>query len=87
MSALAAQAQAGHHLLVRPAHRAIRNLPTGLGAIEVRTPRVDDRRDGERGISRIPPPDLRRVPSLENLLPALYFKGIATSAMPPHLAP
>ena len=86
MSAIAEQAQVGHRLLVHPAHRAIRNLPTGRGAIEVRTPRVDDRREGGRGSSRILPRDPRRVPSLENLIPALYFKGISTSAMPAAVA-
>lgn len=79
--------QAGRHLVVRNGHGTSRDLQTGLGAIEVRTPRVDDRREGERFISRILPPYLRRVPSLENLIPVLYLKGISTSAMPAALAP
>jgi len=79
--------QAGHRLVVRNGHGASRDLQTGLGAIEVRTPRVDDRREGQRFTSRILPPYLRRVPSLENLIPVLYLKGISTSAMPAALAP
>ena len=83
----AAHDQAGHRLVVRNGHGASRDLQTGLGAIEVRTPRVDDRREGQRFTSRILPPYLRRVPSLENLIPVLYLKGISTSAMPAALAP
>lgn len=83
----ASRDQAGRHSVVRNGHGASQNLQTGLGALEVRTPRVDDRRKGERFISRILPPYLRRVPSLENLIPVLYLKGISTSAMPAALAP
>ena len=82
-----ARDQAGHRLVVRNGHGVSRDLQTGLGVIEVQTPRVDDRRKGQRFISRILPPYLRRVPSLENLIPVLYLKGISTSAMPAALAP
>jgi len=42
---------------------------------------------GERFTSRILPPYLRRTPSLENLIPTRYLKGISTSAMPAALEP
>ncbi|MCX6923134.1 MAG: IS256 family transposase [Verrucomicrobia bacterium] len=77
----------GHRLVVRNGHGAPRELQTGLGRLELRAPRVDDRRENQRFSSQILPPYLRRVPSLENLIPVLYLKGISTSAMPAALAP
>ena len=82
-----ARDETGRRLVVRNGHGEIRELQTGLGAIEVRSPRVDDRRAERSFTSRILPPYLRRVPSLENLIPVLYLKGISTSAMPAALAP
>ena len=41
-------------------------------------PRVHDRRAGQKLTSRILPPYLRRVPSLDALLPALYLHGVST---------
>lgn len=82
-----ARDQAGHRLVVRNGYGTSRDLQTGLGTLAVQTPRIDDRRDGKRFVSRILPPYLRRVPSLENLIPVLYLKGISTSAMPAALAP
>lgn len=77
----------GRRLVVRNGLARARQLQTGLGEIEVEAPRVNDRREGERFISRILPPYLRRTPSLENLIPALYLKGISTTAMPAALEP
>lgn len=77
----------GHRLVVRNGYAAVRRVQTGLGSLEVQAPRVDDRREGERFTSRILPPYLRRTPSLENLIPILYLKGISTSAMPQALEP
>ena len=83
----AAQDAAGRRLVVRNGYSAVRRVQTGLGTLEVQAPRVDDRREGERFTSRILPPYLRRTPSLENLIPLLYLKGISTSAMPQALEP
>lgn len=77
----------GHRLVVRNGYGANRSLQTGLGTLEVQAPRVRDGRAGERFTSRILPPYLRRTPSLENLIPTLYLKGVSTSAMPAALAP
>lgn len=41
-------------------------------------PRIDDRRAGQKFTSRILPPYLRRVPSLDALIPALYLHGVST---------
>jgi putative transposase len=78
---------AGRRLVVRNGYGALREVQTGLGPLEVRAPRVNDRRENERFTSTILPPYLRRVPSLENLIPTLYLKGISTSAMPAALEP
>lgn len=77
----------GHRLVVRNGYGATRRLQTGVGEVEIEAPRVLDRREGERFVSRILPPYLRRTPSLENLIPVLYLKGISTSAMPAALEP
>lgn len=74
-------------LVVRNGRSQPRALQTSLGAIEVQTPRIEDRREEHRFTSAILPPYLRRTPSLENLIPILYLKGISTSAMPAALAP
>lgn len=77
----------GRRLVVRNGYGTTRKLQTGLGEIALEAPRVHDRREGKRFVSRILPPYLRRTPSLENLIPALYLKGISTSAMPAALEP
>jgi len=75
--------EAGHRLVVRNGHHKARTIETGVGAVEVRQPRVNDRRvdeDGERirFESKILPRYLRRTKSLEELIPWLYLKGIST---------
>ncbi len=77
----------GRRLVVRNGRSPARTIQTGLGNIEVAAPRVNDRREGERFTSQILPRYLRRTPSLENLIPILYLKGVSTSAMPDALAP
>ena len=56
---------------------------TGVGLVEVRQPRVRDKRRDELGerfrfTSRILPPYLRRTKSLDELIPWLYLRGIST---------
>jgi len=75
---------AGHRLVVRNGHHRSRRIDTGIGAIEVAAPRVNDRRVDESGnrfgfTSAILPPYLRRTRSLEALIPWLYLKGISTN--------
>lgn len=55
-----------------------RSILTGLGPISFRKPRVRDDRPGHRFTSQVLPPYLRKVASLENLIPALYLKGVST---------
>lgn len=67
----------GRQLVVRNGKGRSRLLQTGIGNIEIRQARVHDRRTGQRFTSAILPPYLRRVPTLEALLPVLYLKGIS----------
>jgi transposase-like protein len=79
--------EAGRRSVVRNGHGAARRLQSGIGTLELQAPRVNDRRNGEHFTSQILPPYLRRVPSLENLIPILYLKGVSTSSMAAALAP
>jgi transposase-like protein len=70
--------ETGHHAVVRNGYLPERNLVTGLGPVRVKQPRVRDRREGDRFTSKILPPFMRRVPSIDALIPVLYLKGIST---------
>jgi putative transposase len=79
--------QAGHRLVVRNGHKPPRTILTGVGPLEVKQPRVDDRRVDENGVrfrftSKILPPYLRKTKAIEELIPWLYLKGISTGEMP-----
>lgn len=76
----------GHRLAVRNGHLPEREILTGVGPICVRQPRVDDRKLNERFTSRILPRYLRRIPSIDNLIPVLYLKGISTGDFPQALS-
>lgn len=71
----------GYQAIVRNGYCAERSIQTGIGDIEVRKPRVRDRRPAEQReqfTSKILPPYLRRSKSIEDLIPWLYLKGIST---------
>ncbi len=84
----------GRQQVVRNGHHPARTLVTGVGPVEVRQPRVLDRRivgknqDGQdvdaagqpvmRFGSKILPPYLRKTKAIEELIPWLYLKGIST---------
>ena len=75
----------GHRLVVRNGHQPTRMIQTGVGDVEVRKPRVHDRRAGEERetfTSKILPPYLRRTKVIEELIPWLYLKGISTGGFP-----
>lgn len=73
------QDESGHRLVVRNGWREARQLQTGLGDIKICQPRVSNRRKGKRFISNILPPYMRRAPSIEALIPALYLAGVSTN--------
>jgi putative transposase len=73
----------GHRLVVRNGHKDEREIQTGIGPIQVKPPRVNDKRVDENGqrvqfTSTILPPYLRKTKSIEELIPWLYLKGIST---------
>lgn len=81
----------GHALVVRNGTARERTIQLGVGPIQVKAPRVHDRRPGERFTSRILPPYMRRSPRLEEALPVLYLRGLSTGdfteALPVLLGP
>jgi putative transposase len=82
----------GHRLVVRNGHAPARTLAMGAGAVQVRRPRVDDRRTdpatGERVrfASAILPRWARRSPKVAEVLPLLYLHGLSTGDFAPALA-
>lgn len=81
----------GHALVVRNGAARARTIQLGVGPIQVKAPRVHDRRPGERFTSRILPPYMRRSRRLEEALPVLYLRGLSTGdfaeALPVLLGP
>ena len=78
-----------HRQVVRNGYLPERNITTGLGDMQVRQPRVHDRRpagEKEKFTSKILPPYLRKTKSMEDLIPWLYLKGISTGDFPDALA-
>ncbi len=69
--------QHGKRLVVRNGRLPEREVVSGVGPIRVRQPRVRHR-DKDRFSSAILPKYMRRAPSVDALIPALYLKGIST---------
>jgi len=75
----------GRRIVTKNGYMPERQILTGMGPLEVKQPRVDDRAlkdQHERFTSNILPRYLRRMPSIDNLIPALYLKGISTNDFP-----
>ena len=77
----------GHRLVVGNGRLPARQIQTGLGPVEIQQPRVRDKRADHQFTSAILPPYLRRVPALDNLIPALYLKGVSMAQMVTALQP
>jgi len=81
----------GHALVVRNGHARSREVVCGAGTVEVRAPRVNDRRVDEttgerkRFQSAILPPYMRRSPKVTEVLPLLYLHGLSTGDFAPAL--
>ena len=77
----------GHAEVVRNGHGQVRKVTVGAGTLEVRAPRVDDRRvmDGAKQTfrSRILPPYVRRSPKVAEVLPLLDLHGLSTGDFQP----
>jgi len=72
---------AGRQLVVRNGYLPERTITTGIGPVEIKQPRVRDRRppsEREQFTSAILPPYLRKTKSIEGLIPWLYLKGVST---------
>ncbi len=81
----------GYALVVRNGYANGRQIVCGAGAIEVRAPRVNDRRVDEttgerkRFRSAILPPYMRRSPKVSEVLPLLYLHGLSSGDFAPAL--
>ena len=80
----------GRRLVVKNGYHPARDIVTGIGPITVKAPRADDMKlDPERRspfTSSILPRYMRKIPSVDNLLPVLYLKGISTNGFQDALA-
>ena len=69
----------GRQAVIRNGYLPKRTVQTGLGDVEVQVPKVRDKSNqGVKFNSLLIPPYLKRTESIEELLPALYLKGIST---------
>ena len=68
----------GHAMVVRNGYARERAVNMGAGVVNIKSPRVNDRRLDHRFSSRILPPYMRRSPRLEEALPILYLRGLST---------
>jgi len=68
----------GHRAIVKNGYLPQRNIQTGIGNISIKQPRVRDKTKRAKYISAILPRYMKKCPSIENLIPILYLKGIST---------
>ena len=82
--------ETGRALVVHNGRAQGRTLTLGAGTMELKAPRVNDRRRDEQGqrqrfTSRILPPYMRRSPKVAEVLPILYLRGLSTGDFRPAL--
>ncbi|SHJ44788.1 Transposase (or an inactivated derivative) [Tessaracoccus bendigoensis DSM 12906] len=81
----------GRRMVVRNGYHAARQVTTAAGAVEVRQPRVNDRRTDDvtgqrkRFASAILPAWARKSPRVAEVLPLLYLHGLSTGDFAPAL--
>lgn len=81
----------GHRLVTRNGHAEERTVTTAAGGIEIRAPRIDDRRvdevtgEHQRFASVIVPPWCRKSPKVTEVLPLLYLHGMSSGDFAPAL--
>ena len=80
----------GRKVVAKNGYMPQRDIVTGMGPLAIKQPRIDDRNlKGylvDRFTSNILPRYLRRIPSIDNLIPVLYLKGISTNDFPSALS-
>jgi len=72
----------GHRRIVRNGYLPEREIQTGIGKMFIKKPRVKDKVNEISFSSTILPRYMRRTPSIDALIPALYLKGISTNNFP-----
>ncbi|MFB7091432.1 IS256 family transposase [Streptomyces sp. NPDC056296] len=83
--------ESGRRLVVRNGFHQPRKVTTAAGAIEVKAPRVNDKRVDEatgerkRFSSAILPPWARKSPKISEVLPLLYLHGLSSGDFVPAL--
>jgi transposase-like protein len=81
----------GHRLVVRNGYHQPREVTTSAGAVEVKAPRINDKRVDEatgerkRFSSAILPPWCRKSPKISEVLPLLYLHGLSSGDFVPAL--
>ena len=81
----------GQALVVRNGYAKSRGVVCGAGTLEVRAPRINDKRVDEttgerrRFKSAILPPYMRRSPKVSEVLPLLYLHGLSSGDFAPAL--
>jgi transposase-like protein len=81
----------GHRLVVRNGYHQPREVLTSAGAVEVRAPRVNDKRvdpetaERQRFSSAILPPWACKTPQIAQVLPLLYLHGLSSGDFVPAL--
>lgn len=74
-----------HQAVVRNGYAPKRTIFTGVGPVEIRRPRVDERiaievdSSHQRFASGVLPRFMRRTPTIEGAVAVLYLKGISTN--------
>jgi putative transposase len=77
----------GRRLVVRNGHHRPRAVVTAAGPVEVKAPRVNDRRidettgERQRFSSKILPPWCRKSPKISEVLPLLYLHGLSSGGL------
>jgi transposase-like protein len=81
----------GHRLVVRNGYHQPREVLTSAGAVDMRAPRVNDKRvdpetaERQRFSSAILPPWARKTPQIAQVLPLLYLHGLSSGDFVPAL--
>jgi transposase-like protein len=75
----------GRRLVVRNGYLPAREITTGSGPVQVKAPRVNDRREGEAFRSVVLPRWARKTASVETMLPLLYLHGLSSGDFAPAL--
>ncbi|MCK5200501.1 MAG: IS256 family transposase [Spirochaetales bacterium] len=83
--------ETGKQIVVRNGYLPERDILTGVGALNLKQPRVRTRESNLQNVeeifsSKILPRYLKRIPSIDNLIPLLYLKGISTNDFPTALS-